>query len=155
MGTVISYVVKQVSSLEFDWKSIETETTTWPEFPNGGKAIVEQVLVSEERIRVTRGYFRNWGQHPEDTKKGTFSLQKVERDTPNLTSPNVHSQFTIVLKKIIPWEQHPEVILSFSLKQPLVTVRDLSRKVNHLSKFIWNRKIITVFTESISSTRIG
>ena len=32
---------------EFDGKSIETETT-WSEFPNGGKAIVEQILASEE-----------------------------------------------------------------------------------------------------------
>ena len=30
-------------------KSMETETTTYLEFPNGGKAIVEQILVSEER----------------------------------------------------------------------------------------------------------
>ena len=30
-------------------KSLETETTTWSEFPNGEKAIVEQILVSEER----------------------------------------------------------------------------------------------------------
>ena len=34
---------------EFIGKSMETETTTWSEFPNGGKAIVEQILVSEER----------------------------------------------------------------------------------------------------------
>ena len=32
-------------------KSMETETTTWLEFPNGGKAIVEQILASEERIK--------------------------------------------------------------------------------------------------------
>ena len=36
-----------------------------------------------------------------------------------------------------------------------ITVWDLSRKVNHLSKVIWHRKIITEFTRSISSTRIG
>ena len=36
-----------------------------------------------------------------------------------------------------------------------VTVRDLSRKVNHLSKVIWDRKIITEFTRSINSTSIG
>ena len=28
---------------------METEKTTWSEFPNGGKAIVEQMLASEER----------------------------------------------------------------------------------------------------------
>ena len=32
---------------EFDGKSMETETTR-SKFPNGGKAIVEQVLASEE-----------------------------------------------------------------------------------------------------------
>ena len=36
-----------------------------------------------------------------------------------------------------------------------MTVWDPSRKVNHLSKVIWDRKIITEFTRSISSTRIG
>ena len=36
-----------------------------------------------------------------------------------------------------------------------IIVRDPSRKVNHLSKVIWDRKIITEFTRSISSTRIG
>ena len=33
---------------EYDGKSMETETTIWSEFPNGGKAIVEQLLASEE-----------------------------------------------------------------------------------------------------------
>ena len=37
----------------------------------------------------------------------------------------------------------------------IITVWDLSRKVNHLSKIVWDRKIITKFTRSISSTRIG
>ena len=32
-----------------DGKSMETETPTWSEFLNGGKVIVEQTLVSEER----------------------------------------------------------------------------------------------------------
>ena len=36
------------SRCEFDGKSMETETTTWSESPNEGKAIVEQILVSEE-----------------------------------------------------------------------------------------------------------
>ena len=38
----------RASCCEFDGKSMETETTTWSEFPNGGKAIVEQILASEE-----------------------------------------------------------------------------------------------------------
>ena len=36
-----------------------------------------------------------------------------------------------------------------------ITVRNLSRKVNHLGKVIRDRKIITEFTRSISSARIG
>ena len=36
-----------------------------------------------------------------------------------------------------------------------ITVWDLSRKVNHLRKVIWDTKIITKFNRSISSTRIG
>ena len=39
----------RASRCEFDGKSMETETTTWPEVPNGGKAIAEQILASEER----------------------------------------------------------------------------------------------------------
>ena len=37
-----------VSYFEFVGKSMKTETTTLSEFPNGGKAIVEQILVPEE-----------------------------------------------------------------------------------------------------------
>ena len=36
-----------------------------------------------------------------------------------------------------------------------ITVWNLHRKVNHLSKVIWDRKVITEFTRLISSTRIG
>ena len=36
------------SHCEFDGKSMETETTILSEFPDGGKAIVEQILASEE-----------------------------------------------------------------------------------------------------------
>ena len=32
----------------------QTETTTWSEFPNGGKASVEQILASEERYKSER-----------------------------------------------------------------------------------------------------
>ena len=68
------------SCCEFDGKLMVTETT-WSEFPNGGKAIVEEMLASEE----------------EKTPKG-----KIMR----------------------------------------ITVWDPSRKVNHVSKIIWDRKII-------------
>ena len=36
-----------------------------------------------------------------------------------------------------------------------ITDWDASRKVNHLSKVIWDRKIISELTRSISSTRVG
>ena len=36
------------SSLEVEGRSMETETTTWSEIPKGGKAIVEQIIASEE-----------------------------------------------------------------------------------------------------------
>ena len=39
----------RASRFEFDKKSMETEATTWLEFPNWGKAIVEQVPASEDR----------------------------------------------------------------------------------------------------------
>ena len=45
---LISNAKKQGIHCEYDGKSMETETTTWSEFPNGGKAIVEEILVIEE-----------------------------------------------------------------------------------------------------------
>ena len=39
--------------LEFDQKSMETETTS-SEFSDGGKAIVEQIVASEEWIKSKR-----------------------------------------------------------------------------------------------------
>ena len=42
------------SCCEFDGKSMETETKTWSEFHNGGKAIEEQILASEERKKFKR-----------------------------------------------------------------------------------------------------
>ena len=42
------------SHCEFDWKSMETKTTTWSEFSNGGKAIVEQILTLEEKNESKR-----------------------------------------------------------------------------------------------------
>ena len=46
--------MKQASHCEFDGESMETETITRSEFPNGGKAIVEELLASEERKRSKR-----------------------------------------------------------------------------------------------------
>ena len=43
----------------FDGKSMETETSTWSEFPNGRKAIAEQILASEERKKSKRAGYEN------------------------------------------------------------------------------------------------
>ena len=47
-----------VSCCEYNGKSMETETKTWSEFPNRGKAIVEQILASEERSKSKRAGLR-------------------------------------------------------------------------------------------------
>ena len=54
MRIVISYAMKQTSHCEFDVESMENERTTRSEFPNGGKAIVEQLLASEEKNKSKR-----------------------------------------------------------------------------------------------------
>ena len=38
----------RASPFMLDRNSKKTETTTWPEFPNKGEAIAEQILASEE-----------------------------------------------------------------------------------------------------------
>ena len=48
MRIVISYAMKKGILFWVFAKSMETETTTWLEFPTGGKATVKQILVSEE-----------------------------------------------------------------------------------------------------------
>ena len=40
--------------LKFEGKSMETKTTTESEFPKGGTATVEKILVSEERNKSKR-----------------------------------------------------------------------------------------------------
>ena len=42
------------SHCEYDGKSMETETITWSEFPNGGKVIVELILEWEQRKKSKR-----------------------------------------------------------------------------------------------------
>ena len=44
----------RASCYEFDGKSTETETQTWSEFPNRGKAIIEWILAAEERYKSKR-----------------------------------------------------------------------------------------------------
>ena len=52
----------RASHCEYDGKSSETETTTWSEFPNGGKAFVEQILASEEINKSKRA--GRWESQP-------------------------------------------------------------------------------------------
>ena len=76
---------------EFDRKPIETETTTWSEFPNGGKAIVEQKLASEERNKSKRAELR-------ESQSGiwvgklniwvrSFEIVKLQQSSPDLSVP--------------------------------------------------------------------
>ena len=51
---VICYVMKQASRFEFGKKSKETDTTASSEFPKGRKAIVEQILATEELNKSKR-----------------------------------------------------------------------------------------------------
>ena len=44
----------EASRCEFDGKSMNTEATTWSEFLNVEKAIVEQMLASEEKNKSKR-----------------------------------------------------------------------------------------------------
>ena len=48
---VMSYAMKQGIRYEIDGKSMESETATWSEFPTGGKAIVEQILISKDKLK--------------------------------------------------------------------------------------------------------
>ena len=41
---------------------METKTTTWPEFPNRKKAIVEQILVSQEINKSKRARLKTESQ---------------------------------------------------------------------------------------------
>ena len=43
-----------MSHCEFDGTSMDTDTTPWSEFCNGGKGIAEQILASDERNKSER-----------------------------------------------------------------------------------------------------
>ena len=54
MRIFISHQWNGVMHLEFIGKLMETETTTWSESASGGKAMVEQILASEQRNKSKR-----------------------------------------------------------------------------------------------------
>ena len=79
------------SCCELVGKSMETETTTWSEFPNGGKAIVEQILASEERNKTKRA-------GPWESQSGiwvgkltiwvrSLEIEKLQQSSPGLSVP--------------------------------------------------------------------
>ena len=47
------------SRCELDGKSMENETTTWSEFPNGGKGIVEQIQAQMKEINPKEQGYEN------------------------------------------------------------------------------------------------
>ena len=61
---------------------METETTTWSEFLNGGKAIVEQILASEEINKSIRAGL--W-----ESQSGI----QVEKSTILVTSYEIHQVY--------------------------------------------------------------
>ena len=62
---ITSYTMKRVSLFESEGTSVETETTTWSEFPHGGKAIVEHMLASEDDINRRE---QDWESHSQGSK---------------------------------------------------------------------------------------
>ena len=80
------------SPCEFDGKSLETETKTWAEFPNGGKAIVEQILALEEINKSKRAglwgklsvYYPSWWWTLKSPKTNTFADGAIERTSSKL-----------------------------------------------------------------------
>ena len=81
----------RLSRCEYDGKSIQTETTTWSEFPNGGKTIVEQILVSEDINKFkTAGLWES--QSGMQVGKLTiwlrlFEIEKIQQSSPDLSVP--------------------------------------------------------------------
>ena len=83
---VISYAIKRGIPWWIDGKSMETEKTAWSEFPNGGKAVVEQILASEERKKSKRAGL--WESHS-GIRVGklaiwerSFEIEKLEQSSP-------------------------------------------------------------------------
>ena len=55
----------ETSPFKFDGKSVETETTTWLEFPNRDKVIVELILASEV---INKSKKQDCGKHSQESK---------------------------------------------------------------------------------------
>ena len=49
-------------AFEFEEKSMKCETTTWSEISKGGKAIVEQIIESKEKINPKQHDYESYIQ---------------------------------------------------------------------------------------------
>ena len=79
------------SCCEFDGNSMVTETTTW-EFPNWGKAIVEQIQVSEERKKsksagLWESQFGVWVRKLTIWVR-SFEIEKIQQSSPGQSVPS-------------------------------------------------------------------
>ena len=70
------------SRCELDGKSMETETKTWSEFPDGGKAITEQILASEE---INKSQTAGLSESVWDPSRKGNHLHKVVWDRKTIT----------------------------------------------------------------------
>ena len=73
-------------SLEIDGKSVETDKTTWSEFSNGQKAIIEQIPTSEQRNKSKRLLLRDSQSEIQDGKLTIWvtSFEKLQKSSPGL-----------------------------------------------------------------------
>ena len=73
-------------SLEIDGKSVETDKTTWSEFSNGQKAIIEQIPTSEQRNKSKRPLLGDSQSEIQDGKLTIWvtSFEKLQKSSPGL-----------------------------------------------------------------------
>ena len=78
-------------SFVFDRKRMKAETKFWSEFPNGGKAIVEEILASKERNKSRKAGL--WESQSEirvgklDMWVKSFEIQKLKQGSQGLSVP--------------------------------------------------------------------
>ena len=113
---------------------MKAETTFWSEFPNGGKAIVEDILASEERNKSRKAGL--WESQSEirvgklDIWVKSFEIQKLKQVSQGLSvplEPRIKTQKVIdgekrskALNKVNPTEninKNPQSSLNISLVQ--------------------------------------
>ena len=70
---------------------MEAKTTIWSEFPNGGKAIVEQILALEERNKSKRPGLWEWQSGIQvgtlTIWLGSLKIEKLYQSSPGPSLP--------------------------------------------------------------------